>query len=1167
MSLHTLAHHLQSAGRNGDSVLVHMTPGEVQGLQALAMAHGGSLTINPHTGLPESFFLAAILPTLAGIGLKAAGMSALNAALTVGAVGTLATGSLSKGLMAGLGAFGGANLAGSLGVAGGAAAGAAAGAGSTAAGSTVPAALRAATEPALRGMAGNAFVPASGQSLISQAAANAPAALRAATDPTLGGMAGNVAQNVIAEAPSTVQKLSGLSALSGEQFSKNLATYGRGLKEVASSPEKLFNFVKENPGTLATIASSVAGGMPQPGIKYPERQKMPPIPKFRYEYDTPIESIGTAERNYFPGARFVDTGEVYAARGGLMSLAEGGTVEEMSRLNAIGANTMYPMANQMSYKYSTPRQRPISENVVRPEGDARLDPYTGEMRFAEGGAASESDIGLAYSAILGREADPAGLAYYAGSGLGIQDIQNQLAGSSEGRAYEAKINAAADAFNAAMAARSGGAGGVGGGTSAPAGPPPSAYVPGIGVGGSHYVMTGPNKNIPIQLVPSAENYDFEKAKPYLQEIASTDKQLAEYLATKGLKPVPIPQPQATPVKPLLATTALNTTPSTAERPLPKSSAGITAGSTYGNATTTTSTTTTPSPFDDLDFKLGSKTTADYSKTAFATPEQVANTYQRLLGRQIDLRGLEYYTKINPMTVPQLEKTLRDSPEYFENLAKPFVAPITYGPNAIANVEGGPYYSAKQYGYKPSSTNATNEIIGMYQDYLGRPPDKRGLEFWKNTIGRDNVIEPKERALFATAADKEIDKRLEPLQRPITSPGVVAPDQGFDIPYPGIEPPNTPTPSPTPTPTPSPTPTPGIPTPTPISQDPNAYKYNYWDNSQEDNSLIKQFQTGPNERARADLVELYMNTFKRIPDKPGFDYYMQTIGADNEISNEEKELFLRNAQPELSQRKALEDLYKEIGGRGTDIPGREYWMSQIGRAGGIEPVREQIAAGLRKEVDMGDAGYPPAYTRDLIARLQNKTQEQIDAENAKAPFLYGIIPGSRSPKYPTGLTNNKARERLYELYEQKIGRKPDMAGFDYWINTAGFGNDDVIDSQEEKRFLDEARARGEAVRMAYGGLAGLSNLGGYSDGGRLLKGPGDGVSDSIPAVIGNRQPARLADGEFVIPARIVSELGNGSTDAGARKLYAMMDRIQRARKKSTGKERVAINSRAEKYLPA
>jgi len=97
--------------------------------------------------------------------------------------------------------------------------------------------------------------------------------------------------------------------------------------------------------------------------------------------------------------------------------------------------------------------------------------------------------------------------------------------------------------------------------------------------------------------------------------------------------------------------------------------------------------------------------------------------------------------------------------------------------------------------------------------------------------------------------------------------------------------------------------------------------------------------------------------------------------------------------------------------------------------------------------------------------------------------------------------------------------------------------------------------------------GVAHLGDYSDGGRLLKGPGDGVSDNIPATIGGKQPARLADGEFVIPARIVSELGNGSTEAGAKRLYAMMDRVQKARKKTVGKGKVAKDSKSSKYLPA
>jgi len=114
----------------------------------------------------------------------------------------------------------------------------------------------------------------------------------------------------------------------------------------------------------------------------------------------------------------------------------------------------------------------------------------------------------------------------------------------------------------------------------------------------------------------------------------------------------------------------------------------------------------------------------------------------------------------------------------------------------------------------------------------------------------------------------------------------------------------------------------------------------------------------------------------------------------------------------------------------------------------------------------------------------------------------------------------------------------------------------------------SKAGGLMHEMAQGGLSSLHyNLGSYSDGGRLLKGPGDGVSDDIPAVIGSHQPARLADGEFVVPARIVSELGNGSTDAGARKLYAMMDRIQRSRKETMGKgKEFAKDTKADKHLP-
>jgi hypothetical protein len=104
------------------------------------------------------------------------------------------------------------------------------------------------------------------------------------------------------------------------------------------------------------------------------------------------------------------------------------------------------------------------------------------------------------------------------------------------------------------------------------------------------------------------------------------------------------------------------------------------------------------------------------------------------------------------------------------------------------------------------------------------------------------------------------------------------------------------------------------------------------------------------------------------------------------------------------------------------------------------------------------------------------------------------------------------------------------------------------------------------RYAQGGIAGLDSgdLGSYSDGGRLLKGGGTGLSDDIPATIGGNQPARLADGEFVVSSDVVSALGGGSTDAGAKKLYAMMDRI---RKNAHGTKRQIRAINDKKVLPA
>lgn len=114
---------------------------------------------------------------------------------------------------------------------------------------------------------------------------------------------------------------------------------------------------------------------------------------------------------------------------------------------------------------------------------------------------------------------------------------------------------------------------------------------------------------------------------------------------------------------------------------------------------------------------------------------------------------------------------------------------------------------------------------------------------------------------------------------------------------------------------------------------------------------------------------------------------------------------------------------------------------------------------------------------------------------------------------------------------------------------------------QHKFSYDPAAQGY-TKMAAGG--GISTLGGYSDGGRLLKGPGDGMSDNIPASIGQKQPARLADGEFVVPADVVSHLGNGSTDAGAKQLYSMMNKVRKAR---TGNPKQGKQINADSFVPA
>jgi hypothetical protein len=206
----------------------------------------------------------------------------------------------------------------------------------------------------------------------------------------------------------------------------------------------------------------------------------------------------------------------------------------------------------------------------------------------------------------------------------------------------------------------------------------------------------------------------------------------------------------------------------------------------------------------------------------------------------------------------------------------------------------------------------------------------------------------------------------------------------------------------------------------------------------------------------------------------------------------------------------------------------------------------------------------------IEAIVKKPSSFLTMDNAKygaaalAPTLF------EEPKTTTAPRDSEQFRYAYNPgREMPPTREGDVGEYTYfrpsYTRLAADGGlmDLPVERMSERNEAEEYAANGGQMYAA----GGISHLGDYSDGGRLLRGPGDGVSDDIPATIANKRPARLADGEFVVPARIVSELGNGSTDAGARKLYAMMDRVQKARNKTVGKNKVAVDTRTEKLLPA
>jgi hypothetical protein len=354
---HAAAQHLASYGRGGDTELVHMTKGEIKGLQALALAHGGSLTINPNTGLAEAGFLKRLLPTLAGAALAATGVGAPMAALLVGGGYGLATGSITKGLMAGLGAFGGAGLTSSLGSLGG---------------------------EALATQGGDAALNAFNETQRQAVTSGLDAATY--TDPFLGSVpsvpppsgiesAQNFlnAQNFPKLAPETLQGyqsalnapgavptdvISAAGRAQGAMGATTTGNIGRGIGEVFSSPSAAGSFVKNNALTL--------GGALLPALTQDQK---PPAGYTEDEYDRYLKGYRLSP-NYqaYEAPRPNPYYQAqYAAEGGIMKLqGGGGPVERMSMMNTAmnPQGGMYPQGMIDKTQYATPTQRPVSAEMV-----------------------------------------------------------------------------------------------------------------------------------------------------------------------------------------------------------------------------------------------------------------------------------------------------------------------------------------------------------------------------------------------------------------------------------------------------------------------------------------------------------------------------------------------------------------------------------------------------------------------------------------------------------------------------------------------------------------------------------------------------------------------------------------------------------------------------------
>jgi hypothetical protein len=442
MSLQLLAKQMEAKGRKGDSMLVHMTPEEVEGLQKLAESAGGSLTINPETGLVEANFLKRMLPTIVGLGVGAATMNPFAGAAAGAAVGGYQAKRNKQdvgigALMGAAGGYGGASLGMGLGAAGATAgAGAAAAPGTAAVAPGATAGTVAGTGSGIAGANPAAIMDPNAALTIGAPTPSAvvppPAALTTPPPPSIASPDAFTLPNAAPVEPLT-------AATPPPTYGENLAQAGRGFEQMGTKAGRA-EFAKEFGFTEAAAAAAPAMA---PG-KLEEPEELEEDAEMYYTEYTPGQTgarsgSSTEERQfastYAPMER-IDADDYmerrnrrYAAEGGLMRLAEGGAVagnsgasaDAMSYLMGQGPITSgAPSSSQAGLQYLMGRtaQSPVMQaaaarqaqasNFVAPERGfgADISDIAGYTEITEGPNAGmyQGDATFAF--------DPASQKYY-----------------------------------------------------------------------------------------------------------------------------------------------------------------------------------------------------------------------------------------------------------------------------------------------------------------------------------------------------------------------------------------------------------------------------------------------------------------------------------------------------------------------------------------------------------------------------------------------------------------------------------------------------------------------------------------------------------------------------------------------------------------------------------